>query len=92
MEYTIARSVPVDENFMPKESGAINGGMYKRGEEGAQGPVLVIAVPSVDEHIEKVEAAGGKLVLPKKDVSTMGFYAQVSDSEGNIIGLWENKK
>ena len=30
MNYTILRTVEVDEKFMPKEKGAINGGMMKR--------------------------------------------------------------
>ena len=30
MNYVIAHTVKVDKKFMPKESGAINGGMYKR--------------------------------------------------------------
>jgi len=92
MNYTIARSVETDENHIPKESGAINGGFYKRKEGVATGPVLVIDVPSIDEHIKKVEEAGGSSVMPKVKVGDMGLYAQVKDTEGNIIGIWESVK
>jgi uncharacterized protein len=92
MSYTMVRTAEVDENFMLKEPGAINGGMYKRGGDAAKGPVIVIDVESAEEHVKKVEEAGGKVTRAKHQVGDMGFYAQVSDTEGNIIGIWENIK
>jgi uncharacterized protein len=89
MNYTIVNTVAVDENNMPKESGAINGGMLKRNHPGEQ-PVIVINVSSVDEYLKKVEKAGGKTVMPKVKVGEMGLYARVTDTEGNMIGLWEH--
>lgn len=88
MEYTVARTVAVDKNQMPLESGAINGGMMKR-EATAESPILVIDVPSIDDHVQKIEKAGGKLVKAKASIGDMGFYARVADTEGNTIGLWE---
>lgn len=44
----------------------------------------------VDEYVKKVEGQGGKLVLPKQQVGDMGLYARVSDTEGNVIGLWQD--
>lgn len=75
---------------MPKDKGAINGGMYKRDGLSAKGPVIVISVQSIDESIKKIEKVGGKIFKPKVSVGQMGFYAQIIDTEGNIIGLWEN--
>jgi predicted enzyme related to lactoylglutathione lyase len=89
MNYTIVNTVAVDENNMPKESGAINGGMMKRSHPGEQ-PVIVINVSSVDEYLRKVEKAGGKVVMPKVQVGEMGLYARVTDTEGNMIGLWQH--
>lgn len=66
------------------------GGMYKREEDLPTGPVLVINVSSVDEHIQKVVDAGGELFKEKVQVGEMGFYAYVKDPEGNTIGIWEN--
>lgn len=87
-DYVGVRTTPVDENHTPKEPGAINGGMMKRTEE-VRSPVVAIQVDSVDAFVEKVTAKGGKLVMPKKEISGMGFYAYVADPEGNILGLWE---
>jgi len=89
MNYVVARSCEIDDEYMPKEKGAINGGMYKRDEASSPNPVIVIDVPSIDEHIVKITQAGGGVVKEKVEIGGMGFYAQVKDSEGNIIGIWE---
>ncbi|MCH2195548.1 VOC family protein [Kordia sp.] len=35
----------------------------------------------------KVEAAGGKIIMPKTDIQENGFIAQFIDSEGNRVAL-----
>ena len=89
MKYTTVTTVEVDEKQMPKESGAINGGLMERTKD-VRSPVFAIDVDSVDEYAKKVEEAGGRVVMPKTKVGDMGFYAYVTDTEGNIIGLWQN--
>ena len=92
MTYTGVRTVPVDEKtYMPKEPGAINGGMMKRNKDVST-PIITIHVGSIDEYLKKIEAAGGKRVMPKQEVPDMGYYSYFSDSEGNVIGLWETLK
>ena len=86
MEYTMIHTVEVDKNQMPKERGAINGGMMKRGL--IKGPVITISVKDIDGAIKKVKKEGGDLVLEKQVVGDMGL-AYVRDSEGNVIGLWQ---
>lgn len=92
MGYAMAYTVETDEHQTPKEVGAINGGMYQREKDLSQSPVIVVNVPSIDAHVKKIEAAGGKIVRPKRQVADMGLYAQVSDTEGNIVGIWEDLK
>jgi predicted enzyme related to lactoylglutathione lyase len=89
MDYTIVRTTPVDERQMPTEPGGINGGMMKRTAETPT-PVLTIGVASVDDSLKRVEAEGGDVVRPKTDIPGMGSFAYVKDTEGNVIGLWEN--
>ncbi len=92
MKYTGIRTVAVDEKTrMPKEPGAINGGLMER-SKAVNSPVFAINVNSVDEYIKKIEGAGGKTISTKVEISGMGFYAYVADTEGNVIGLWEDKK
>jgi predicted enzyme related to lactoylglutathione lyase len=49
----------------------------------------VIDVPSIEEALRKVEAAGGKAAGDKMPVGDMGFAAYFTDTEGNLVGLWE---
>lgn len=53
--------------------------------------MITVEVPSLDEALERVQAAGGKVVLPRMDTGGYGWYARVRDSEGNLISLWEPK-
>jgi predicted enzyme related to lactoylglutathione lyase len=62
--------------------------MYERGE-GSSSPVVVMQVDSCEQRIKDVEAAGGSVVAPLREVGGMGIYAQVKDTEDNIIGLWQ---
>ena len=92
MEYWMAVTCKTDETgMMPTEPGAINGGLLKRDPTGEH-PVLVIDVPNVDEHIKKIEGAGGKVVMPSMKVGDFGLYARVSDTEGNVVGIWKKIK
>ena len=88
-DYTIVQTTPTDENQRPTEPGAINGGMMKRSAD-APAPVITINVGSVDDSLKKVEAAGGTVVRPKTEIPGMGSFAYLKDTEGNVIGLWEN--
>ena len=41
--------------------------------------------------LSKVEAAGGKILLPKTAIGHNGFMAHFSDTEGNKVGLHSMK-
>jgi uncharacterized protein len=89
MDYTIVRTVDVDENQMPTERGAINGGMFER-EADLSTPVITINVDSIDDALKSVESAGGSTVRPRQEIPGMGAFAYFKDTEGNTLGLWEN--
>ena len=89
MDYTMVGTVPVDEQQMPTEPGAINGGLMQRSEE-TPNPVLTINVASVEEALKQVEAGGGTIVRPRTEIPGMGWFAYFKDTEGNTLGLFEN--
>ena len=90
MDYTMEMTGPSDPEKGPSEPGFINGGMFGRSEEfPGKGPNIVIDVPSIDEALRKVEEAGGKVASEKMAVGEMGFAGYFTDTEGNLIGLWE---
>ena len=88
-EYVMVGTTESDQNGMPKEPGSINGGMLKR-EDPIQSPVITISVDSIDQIASTIEKNGGKMIRAKMPVGDMGFAAYFKDSEGNVVGLWEN--
>jgi predicted enzyme related to lactoylglutathione lyase len=88
--YTTVTTVPVDEQMMPKEPGAINGGMMTRSADTPM-PVVTIGVDAIDDALKQVEASGGSVVQPRTEIPGMGAYAYFKDTEGNTLGLWENR-
>ncbi len=37
-----------------------------------------------------VERRLGRTVMPRFQIGNMGYYARFADTEGNVLGLWEN--
>lgn len=92
--YLLAGTTPVDENRMPTEPGAINGGFFEyQDKPGFDVPHLVIAVDNIEESMKEVEEAGGKIIGgasgPGKidDIPGIGRYISFEDSEGNHVGM-----
>jgi predicted enzyme related to lactoylglutathione lyase len=90
--YTSATTTETDtKTMMPTEPGAINGAIVERSRD-VKSPVITINVDSIENHLDKVEERGGKVVEGKQEVENMGWYAYVEDPAGNVIGLWEDAK
>ncbi len=51
-----------------------------------------IGVSSLDETIAAVEANGGKIVMPKFTIPTVGTLVFFEDTEGNIVGAMQYEK
>ncbi len=86
-----ATTVPTDENGLPTEPGGINGGLLQRGTYEQQVTSIFIKVKSIDNTIDKVVKNGGKQILAKVPIADFAYFAQINDSEGNLISLWEDK-
>jgi uncharacterized protein len=89
MRYTIAGTVPVGDDQLPTERGAINGGLMDRSTETPT-PVITIGVDDIDISLKAVEANGGSVITPKTPIPEMGAFAYFTDSEGNVMGLFES--
>lgn len=66
----------------------LDGGMYKKTYEG-DGPRSYISVASVDATVGKVEAGGGRVMMPRMAVAGIGWIAVIADPEGNVQGVIE---
>jgi len=91
MDYWIVTTVRTDKRMMPAEPGAINGGLMQRNSSTEQ-PVIVISVRSLDSSLKLAQKHGAKLAMKKQTVMGMGYYARIKDTEGNVIGVWQNIK
>lgn len=91
MSYTMVTTAARDEQGMPAEPGAINGGMTVR-EDPVTRPTVVISVDDVDGALERVQSLGGKVKRARTKVGDMGFSAYFEDPEGNVVGLWETAR
>ena len=65
------------------------GGIGIRGVTAPDKLRVYYLVDSIDAAVPKVQALGGSVVIDKAEVPGHGWYAAVTDSEGNEIGLWE---
>jgi predicted enzyme related to lactoylglutathione lyase len=89
MNYTIVSTTPSDKDGRPTKPGAINGGMAQRGNP-IKAPIITIGVENIDAALKKVEQLGGSVTQKKTAVGDMGWSAYFKDSEGNVLGLWQN--
>lgn len=66
----------------------IGGGLMKR--QNPQQPITnYMDVSSVEEYSKKVRSLGGKVLVGKTAVPSMGYFAVCLDPDGNTFGLWE---
>jgi predicted enzyme related to lactoylglutathione lyase len=50
-----------------------------------------IDVADIDQAIKSVLAAGGKIVMPKSHIPTVGTVAYFTDPEGNVAGMMQRE-
>ena len=80
---------PYDPNVVQATSGRVTGVLSKsnRNNPSSSGTMVYInASPFIQNVIDRVEQAGGKIIVPKMQINA-GFIAVIIDSEGNKVGL-----
>jgi predicted enzyme related to lactoylglutathione lyase len=77
--------------FMWQAPNKVSGGAIgKRGESVPDQVMDYVEVESVDDALAKVAELGGTVEVGKTDIGGgMGWTAQVRDTEGNRIGLYQ---
>jgi predicted enzyme related to lactoylglutathione lyase len=91
-EYYFVMTTEVgDDEWTPKEPGAINGGLVKR-EMPDEPFINYVTVDSIDRTCKLIEKNGGKIVMPKTEMGEWGWWAIFKDTEGNVLGLYEEAK
>lgn len=89
LDYNFVQTGPVaDDTGMPTDVGYIGGGMFQRSPE-ADRPVITIEVDDMTAALAQITAHGGAVVGQPEQVADMGIAAYFTDSEGNLMGLWQ---
>jgi len=69
----------------------INGAIMKK-RDPKQPVVNSINVADIDASIKAIEANGGKIVVPKSTIPSVGHLAYFTDPDGNIFGVMQEDK
>jgi uncharacterized protein len=74
------------------EGNGVGGALVKHEQEcckpGAGGTTVYLNVEGdLDAVLARIPAAGGEIVLPRKDITPHGFIGIFKDPEGNVVGL-----
>jgi len=79
------------ENMNGKVSGAlVQSNMHKPSADGAK--IYFNGNPDLGVALDKVEAAGGKVTMPKTKISDeIGYMAFFTDTEGNGVAMHSSK-
>jgi predicted enzyme related to lactoylglutathione lyase len=67
------------------------GGLFQRKESSAR-MLMYAVVDDIDAALARVEELGGKITTPKMNLPGVGILVTIIDSEGNLVGLWEQEK
>lgn len=78
-----------DRSGKGKLIGAIQSRKYAPIEEKIIGAECTIEVDKVDDIIKKVKSNGGKIVMPKTAIPSVGWITKFLDSEGNLMCAME---
>lgn len=70
-----------------KETPGIDGGFMKR--HFPQAVINTIDVPSWEDAVARIEAAGGKKVHGPHEVPGIGTHVYCADPEGNLFGVMQ---
>ncbi len=71
----------------PDGKPGINGGLLPR--KGPINYVNTVEVASLDDSARKIEALGGKIVVPKMPIPGVGWLLYCQDTEGNVFGVMQ---
>jgi predicted enzyme related to lactoylglutathione lyase len=52
-----------------------------------EGTLIYFSTEAMTETLQRIEAGGGKVLVPRTDIGEFGFFAHFLDTEGNKIGL-----
>jgi len=82
--------------FFPSDQTSVGGAIVKsdRLTPSMTGSLIYLnlgTIENLEQALGRVEASGGKILMPKTDIGDPGFIGVMQDSEGNCMGLHSPK-
>ena len=89
--WTVSKWGPVD--YWTMTTGTSGGpgaeGALTPRTEAPDGVLIYVGVSDVDAALAKVRVAGGEPITEKQSIPGIGWMARFRDTEGNVIGLYQ---
>jgi predicted enzyme related to lactoylglutathione lyase len=73
----------------PVGDAGVGGGMGKRGETAPMTIRNYVGVDSIDDSVTKATELGGRVIAEKDEIPGIGWWAVLSDTEGNELGIFQ---
>jgi predicted enzyme related to lactoylglutathione lyase len=80
-----------DYYFFNPGEGPGGGFMKVEKVDSGNSGVAYIEVEDIDSTLTQVRKLGGGVTMERTEIPEMGWYAQFTDPDGNVIGLWQGK-
>lgn len=68
---------PNEDSFIPVKPGDV---------------IFYVDTDDIDGTLARVESLGGKVIAPKSEIPTVGYYGIFQDPTGNVVGLFSSPK
>jgi uncharacterized protein len=85
--WEIDSSNPMGYGVVEGDEGSVGGGVGGTQEGGSGHATFYIGVDDPQAFLDKIEAAGGRTVLPVTEIPDMATFALFTDPQGNLVGL-----
>ena len=95
IEMKVMEAMGMKTAFFPHTSETQSGGCLMQGPHytpSDKGTIVYLSAgDNIQPVLDRIEAIGGAIVLPKTSLGPNGFMAHILDSEGNKVGLYSKK-
>jgi len=81
---------------MFRAEGGPGGGFTTAGQDMGQmtttvgQPLIYLASSDIEADLQRVQAHGGEVIMPKSEIPQVGWWAVFKDPSGNKVGLFTN--
>jgi len=84
--WKIDASNPMNYGMVDNAGQGIGGGI-SAGAGGRNQVTFYVEVDDPQAYLTKIEAQGGKTIVPVTEIPGMVIFAQFADPEGNVVGI-----